>query len=57
LSSPSVQSAEESKKTAFLEKKGLTLKEIEVARARVAGTATAVSFFFFVQELFFNALK
>ncbi|KAG0298492.1 hypothetical protein BGZ97_004041 [Linnemannia gamsii] len=41
LSSPSVQSAEESKKTAFLEKKGLTLKEIEVARARVAGTATA----------------
>ncbi|KAF9129566.1 hypothetical protein BGW39_004039 [Mortierella sp. 14UC] len=42
LSSPSVQSAEESKKTAFLEKKGLTLKEIEVARARVAGQATAV---------------
>ncbi|KAF9151348.1 hypothetical protein BG015_006802 [Linnemannia schmuckeri] len=41
LSSPSVQSAEESKKTAFLEKKGLTLKEIELARARVAGTATA----------------
>ncbi|KAG0055042.1 hypothetical protein BGZ89_002490, partial [Linnemannia elongata] len=39
LSSPSVQSAEESKKTAFLEKKGLTLKEIELARARVAGTA------------------
>ncbi|KAF9340220.1 hypothetical protein BGZ91_003005 [Linnemannia elongata] len=34
-----VQSAEESKKTAFLEKKGLTLKEIELARARVAGTA------------------
>ncbi|KAG0286242.1 hypothetical protein BGZ96_009608 [Linnemannia gamsii] len=41
LSSPSVQSADESKKTSFLEKKGLTLKEIEVARARVAGTATA----------------
>ncbi|KAG0376861.1 hypothetical protein BGX24_007119 [Mortierella sp. AD032] len=41
LSSPSVQSAEESKKTAFLEKKGLTLKEIEVARARVAGKATS----------------
>ncbi|KAF9921457.1 hypothetical protein FBU30_008482 [Linnemannia zychae] len=41
LSSPSVQSAEESKKTAFLEKKGLTLKEIELARARVAGKATA----------------
>ncbi|KAF9908047.1 hypothetical protein EC991_010291 [Linnemannia zychae] len=41
LSSPSVQSAEESKKTAFLEKKGLTLKEIEVARARVAGKASA----------------
>ncbi|KAG0281809.1 hypothetical protein BGZ95_009746 [Linnemannia exigua] len=41
LSSPSVQSAEESKKTAFLEKKGLTLKEIEVARARVAGQATS----------------
>lgn len=39
LSSPSVQSAEESKKTAFLEKKGLTLKEIELARARVAGAA------------------
>lgn len=45
LSSPSVQSAEESKKTAFLEKKGLTLKEIEAARARVAGTAAAVSIF------------
>ncbi|KAF9140344.1 hypothetical protein BGX30_006656 [Mortierella sp. GBA39] len=41
LSSASVQSAEESKKTAFLEKKGLTLKEIELARARVAGTAAA----------------
>ncbi|KAG9073118.1 hypothetical protein KI688_000905 [Linnemannia hyalina] len=41
LSSASVQSAEESKKTAFLEKKGLTLKEIELARARMAGTAAA----------------
>ncbi|KAF9418101.1 hypothetical protein BGZ94_009796 [Podila epigama] len=36
LSSPSVQSADESKKTQFLEKKGLTLKEIELARSRVA---------------------
>ncbi|KAF9556111.1 hypothetical protein EC968_008437 [Mortierella alpina] len=43
LSSPSVQSADESKKTRFLEKKGLTAKEIELARARVAGTASAPS--------------
>ncbi|KAI7821715.1 peroxisomal membrane anchor protein conserved region-domain-containing protein [Gamsiella multidivaricata] len=41
LSSPSVQSAEESKKTQFLEKKGLTAKEIELAKARVIGTASA----------------
>lgn len=40
LSSPSVQSAEESKKIQFLEKKGLTAKEIELARARVAGSAS-----------------
>ncbi|KAF9187488.1 hypothetical protein BGZ51_001272 [Haplosporangium sp. Z 767] len=40
LSSPSVQSAEESKKIQFLEKKGLTTKEIELAKARVAGTAS-----------------
>ncbi|KAF9938510.1 hypothetical protein BGZ67_010737 [Mortierella alpina] len=39
LSSPSVQSADESKKTQFLEKKGLTAKEIELARARIADTA------------------
>lgn len=43
LSSPSVQTADESKKTQFLEKKGLTAKEIELARARIAGTASAVS--------------
>jgi len=42
LSSPSVQSAEESKKIQFLEKKGLTAKEIELAQARVAGSASAV---------------
>ncbi|KAG0324871.1 hypothetical protein BGZ99_001337 [Dissophora globulifera] len=41
LSSPNVQSADESKKTQFLEKKGLTVKEIELAKARVAGNATA----------------
>ncbi|KAF9364109.1 hypothetical protein BGX34_002476 [Mortierella sp. NVP85] len=41
LSSPSVQSAEESKKIQFLEKKGLTAKEIELARARVAGSVSA----------------
>ncbi|KAG0300204.1 hypothetical protein BGZ98_009365 [Dissophora globulifera] len=41
LSSPNVQSADESKKTQFLEKKGLTVKEIELAKARVAGKATA----------------
>ncbi|KAG0002107.1 hypothetical protein BGZ65_002921 [Modicella reniformis] len=41
LSSPNVQSAEESKKAQFLEKKGLTAKEIELARARVAGSASA----------------
>ncbi|KAF9956894.1 hypothetical protein BGZ72_002365 [Mortierella alpina] len=41
LSSPSVQSADEAKKTQFLEKKGLTAKEIELARARIAGTASA----------------
>ncbi|KAF8979561.1 hypothetical protein BGZ46_005269 [Entomortierella lignicola] len=41
LSSPSVQSAEESKKIQFLEKKGLTTKEIELAKSRVAGTASA----------------
>ncbi|KAG0250140.1 hypothetical protein BG011_008637 [Mortierella polycephala] len=41
LSSSSVQSAEESKKIQFLEKKGLTAKEIELAKARVAGTASA----------------
>lgn len=40
LSSPSVQSADEAKKTQFLEKKGLTLKEIELARSRVAGGAS-----------------
>ncbi|KAF8935229.1 hypothetical protein BGZ58_005147 [Dissophora ornata] len=40
LSSPSVQSAEESKKIQFLEKKGLTTKEIELARARVSGSAS-----------------
>ncbi|KAF9028974.1 hypothetical protein BGZ52_004097 [Haplosporangium bisporale] len=41
LSSPSVQSADEAKKTQFLEKKGLTLKEIELARSRVAGGSSA----------------
>ncbi|KAF9106804.1 hypothetical protein BGX27_009020 [Mortierella sp. AM989] len=41
LSSPNVQSADESKKIQFLEKKGLTSKEIELAKARVAGTASA----------------
>ncbi|KAF9356305.1 hypothetical protein BGX26_005453 [Mortierella sp. AD094] len=41
LSSPSVQSAEESKKIQFLEKKGLTSKEIELAKARIAGNASA----------------
>lgn len=40
LSSPSVQSADEAKKTQFLEKKGLTLKEIELARSRVTGGAS-----------------
>ncbi|KAG0202723.1 hypothetical protein BGX28_004857 [Mortierella sp. GBA30] len=40
LSSPSVQNAEEAKKIQFLEKKGLTSKEIELARARVTGTAS-----------------
>ncbi|KAG0343926.1 hypothetical protein BG004_004892 [Podila humilis] len=40
LSSPSVQSADEAKKTQFLEKKGLTLKEIELARSRVASGAS-----------------
>ena len=46
LSSPSVQSADEAKKTQFLEKKGLTAKEIELARAQIAGNpvATAVCF-------------
>ncbi|KAG0082804.1 hypothetical protein BGZ93_007108 [Podila epicladia] len=43
LSSPSVQSADEAKKTQFLEKKGLTLKEIELARSRVAGGASGSS--------------
>ncbi|KAG0055405.1 hypothetical protein BGZ83_008678 [Gryganskiella cystojenkinii] len=44
LSSPSVQSADEAKKTQFLEKKGLSSKEIELARARIAsaGSATPV---------------
>ncbi|KAF9101264.1 hypothetical protein BGX29_005839 [Mortierella sp. GBA35] len=41
LSSPSVQSADESKKTQFLEKKGLTLKEIELARDRPTIAAAA----------------
>ncbi|KAI1300087.1 hypothetical protein EDD11_006332 [Mortierella claussenii] len=41
LSSPSVQSADESKKIQFLEKKGLTTKEIELAKARVAGKVGA----------------
>ncbi|KAF9969327.1 hypothetical protein BGZ73_008348 [Actinomortierella ambigua] len=35
LSSPNVRSADEAKKTQFLEKKGLTAKEIEIARSRV----------------------
>ncbi|KAG0353053.1 hypothetical protein BG005_007602 [Podila minutissima] len=43
LSSPSVQSADEAKKTQFLEKKGLTLKEIELARSRVTGGASGSS--------------
>ncbi|KAG0040672.1 hypothetical protein BGZ82_000093, partial [Podila clonocystis] len=43
LSSPSVQSADEAKKTQFLEKKGLTLKEIELARSRVEGGTSGSS--------------
>ncbi|GJJ71624.1 peroxin-14 [Entomortierella parvispora] len=43
LSSPSVQSADEAKKTQFLEKKGLTAKEIELARARIAGKPVAAA--------------
>ncbi|KAF9586732.1 hypothetical protein BGW38_006274 [Lunasporangiospora selenospora] len=39
LSSPSVQSADEAKKTQFLVKKGLSLKEIELARSKVAAKA------------------
>jgi len=42
LSSPSVQSAEEAKKIQFLEKKGLTTKEIELAKARISGTVSTV---------------
>ncbi|KAF9907702.1 hypothetical protein BX616_000351 [Lobosporangium transversale] len=43
LSSPNVQSAEESKKIQFLEKKGLTAKEIELAKARVAAGKTTAT--------------
>ncbi|KAG0262411.1 hypothetical protein DFQ27_002337 [Actinomortierella ambigua] len=39
LSSPNVRSADEAKKTQFLEKKGLTTKEIEIARSRISAGA------------------
>jgi Trk-type K+ transport system membrane component len=40
LSSPNVQSADKNKKTAFLEKKGLTQEEIDEAFKRVGDTTT-----------------
>lgn len=40
LSSPNVQSADKSKKTAFLEKKGLTQEEIDEAFKRAGDTTT-----------------
>ncbi|KAG0233676.1 hypothetical protein BGW42_007262 [Actinomortierella wolfii] len=43
LSSPNVRTADEAKKTQFLQKKGLTTKEIALAKARVPAVAAGSS--------------